>query len=237
MLLILATYANPDGSNIYPGMELLMEDTNRKKTAVYGFLRKLEEYGLLIHDGRQGHTRRFRLKIPDVTPTILDSDISKEKWESMWEPEEDETVRVPVVMRQEANRKPMRKDMLAAIGHDMEKIEAQTSPEPPTGTALVVYDPPGNPPEAAETDERLQRDLGVLQCSLDLVAKGILTYDAFMRGGRRKGFSDDFLNYLFTGGATGSSNGSQPYDEPETNHKHLGKDVSTSEYSHCNLTT
>jgi hypothetical protein len=177
MLNTLARYANPDGSNVYPGQKLLMSILGIKEREIRNLLNSLKGKGYVVPDGKYGYSNRYRLNIPSM-PIFGQVTFEEEE-------EEDKTeVRLPAV-----------------------RLPAPVVPEtPPTG-----YYPPG--PQALTPEEKEQRNLDLLKTSVDLARRGIMSYEVFMRGGRRKGFSDDYLNWMYDRN-TDSSHGHQPEDEP-----------------------
>lgn len=229
MLVTLARFANPDGTNVFPGQKLLMEIIGRKEREVRNLLTSLEKKGYLVPDGHHGYRKKYRLNIPSApiigqvaVPAAPGTDISQEEWESKFLT--DEELQARGLQRPGQSPPPEEEDLGGPLEDELEETQPRLpAVKPPAAARMALvpvtpitrlpatYQPPGPTPE-----EKLQRDMEVLKETLDLVARGICTYDQFMRGGRRKGFSDDFLNWMFTGGGeTGSSNGSQPYNEPD----------------------
>ena len=59
----LAFYASDDGGDIYPGIATLMAATGRDKRTIREGLQALVNSQLLIREGLQGHTRRYRFDL------------------------------------------------------------------------------------------------------------------------------------------------------------------------------
>lgn len=204
MLWLLAWYGNPDGTNIHPSNARLAEDAELDVSNIKRLLAKLRDMGILVKDGKHGYVDKYKLIIPGITPGIspaaLEADISQEEWESQWLPESDES--------------PVTSGGISATIQDDDDATQRRLPvvKPPPAAPTIPDTPPGPTPE-----EKLQRDLELLREALNLTKRGIMTHEQFMRGGRRKGFSDDYLNWMFNGGGGETdSPGSQPERESES---------------------
>lgn len=184
MLWTLALSGNADGTNIYPSHATIAESVELDISNVRRLLTMLIKKGVLIPDGKHGYVNQYRLNIPGVTPispATPATDISKEEWEAMMlPPEEDDDateMRMPVV-------KP--------------------PPAPPPETPA---------PAPAPGRSKLSPE-EALEGAAKLVRLGMRDYEWYLKGGRKKGYTDEYLDWMFRGGGeTGS--GSQPY-EPES---------------------
>jgi hypothetical protein len=183
LLYTLATFADPDGSNIFPSHSTLAQCLKIAESSVRRLVASLRKKNYLISEQRKGYYMQYRLQIPGVTPivaTMPAEDISQEEWEAMMQPPDDEDateMRMPVV-------KP--------------------PPAPPPET------PAARPPATKLSPEE------VLEGAAKLVRNGIKDYEWYLKGGRKKGYTDEYLEWIFRGGGqTGSSqHGHQPADEP-----------------------
>ena len=177
LLFIYASYANPDGWSAYPGRELLSTLMNLSTKQVERYIDSLEKKGYLIKVGKTSYMDRYRVNVPDhrlkssIPAAAPGADISQEEWESQFLPEEE--------------------DEDATVKLPIVK--------PPVEDATVKV-PVVKPPPGPTAEEKLQKDIKLLHEALNLTKRGIMTYEVFMRGGKRKGFSDDYLNWMFNGG-------------------------------------
>jgi hypothetical protein len=183
MMYTLASYANPDGTNIYPSQDLLAKILGVSDRQVRNLLTALEEKGHLMPDGRRGYHKKYRLNIPEaITKVDLPTSISQEEWEAM---------------------------MLPPAEEDDDATEMRMP---------VVKPPPAPPPEtpvAGPSATKLSPE-EALEGAAKLARKGIRSYEWYLKGGRKKGYTDEYLEWKFRGGGETGSLGSQPDREPES---------------------
>lgn len=217
LMYTLASYANPDGTNVYPSQELLARILGVTDRQVRKLLTSLMKKGHLMLDGKHGYHNKYRLNIPGVTPD--QPDIPQEDWESQF-----------------LTDKELQDQGLQMVDEEEELEETQprlriVRPESPPERSVVVYEPPGVPttPPVYEPPglqpKRTPEEL--LAISVDLVKRRIMSYETFMRGGKKKGYSDEYLNWVLSsggGGMSDSPNGSQPYNESDLITNVPGKD-------------
>jgi len=213
MLNTLARYANPDGTNVFPSQGLLMEILEIKEREVRNLLTSLKNKGFVIPDGKHGYCKKYRLNIPcgvigGAMPLIQSEELSKDEWEDQFLTDEElaaQGIRTGEDLGGNLEKEKDDKEatLPAVRVPDRTMALVPTTPPPIAGRLPVVVDSLSLSPSAAT--EKLGRDIGVLKESLNLVTRGIMTYDQFMRGGRRKGFSDETLEWLLRGGNSSES--------------------------------
>jgi hypothetical protein len=182
LLYTLATFADPDGSNIFPSHSTLAQCLKIAESSVRRLVASLRKKNYLISEQRKGYYMQYRLQIPGVTPIALPAeDISQEEWEAMMQPPDDD--------------------------------DDETEMRMP-----AIKPPPAPPPEtpAARPSGRQLTPEEVLEGAAKLVRLGMRDYEWYLKGGRKKGYSDEYLDWMFRGGGETGSLGSQPDYEPES---------------------
>lgn len=170
MLYTLASIGESDGTNIHPGHAYLAACTMLAERTVRRLLDNLETKGYLKDDGRVKYVRRYRLNLPGITPKILTTpDISKEEWESMWEPEADDTP---------TEKRPAIK---------------------PLDDDTTVKVPVVKPPLPETPDERYEKALNFIWDCICLAKqrKAGMTYERVLVEARRKGIPRDEVDWLW----------------------------------------
>lgn len=215
MMYTLASYANADGTSIYPSHALLSQILGISTKQVGRLIKSLEDKGHLIADGKHGYSKKYCINISDASVQITNSyqdqtNISLEEWESQFL--SDEELQGQGLLEDQVQTLEENQGMHLPPPDELEEDNDPTQPMP------IIKQPPETPPpivgrlpivvDSTPPGEKLERDIEVLRESANLVLKGILKYDAYIRGGRRKGFSDDFLEMML--GGNGSLIGSQP---------------------------
>lgn len=174
LLLILATFADPDGSNVFPGVPVLMKATNWAESTVLKWMKRVQDLQLLIPDGRHGYTRQFRLNIPGVTPerrgTLLTPDEAFTEEDLGDDPfsDEDQTEIMPTV-----TAPPARPPVTPPPEEEYQ----------PPGQITAPYQPPGAQPASWDLL------IGIIKAA----QMGLATYERFVGAGLRRGYSEDNL--------------------------------------------
>jgi hypothetical protein len=228
VLYTLGRYANADGTNVYPSQELLARHLKTTDRTIRRLFTSLEKKGYLGQDGMHKHRKKYRLYIPDrltgIVPTKLlenpEEVITQEDWESKFLTDEElqgQGVQLPV------EEPPVEEDLGGPLEDELEETQPRLQivrPKPPP----AVYQPPPETPAVYQPPGRqpMHRPLNVtseelLRRRVTITKMGIMKYDMYMREGRKAGYNDEYLNWMLSGdvGKTGSSNGSQPYNEPD----------------------
>jgi len=197
VLTLYARYANPDGFRAYPSRELLATLTKLSTRQVDRIIKFLvEDKKYLVPDGKLTHVNRYRVDVPDRSTgkrlaEIFREDISKEEWEAMMQPD---------------------------LGDDDSPTDKRQVVKPPDDDATVkapVVKPPPAVPTTPITNP-LQQNREFIQNCLNLIERGIMTRETFIKRARIRGFTDDYLEWLFRGGGGSDSLlGSQPSESPE----------------------
>jgi len=71
ILLLLATYAKEDGTNIHPSVELIAKKTGYGERYIFMLLAKLQQKHL-VADGLRGHVRQYKIPVEDLWPGYMD---------------------------------------------------------------------------------------------------------------------------------------------------------------------
>ncbi len=203
MLTALAGCGNSDGTSIHPSHKYLAKHMEISEKYASQLIGQIKEKGYLVEDGKLSYVKQYRLVIPGFTLEGKDGILDP---------------MTPFV----------NEDLGDSLDEEEDLEETQprlriVRPQQPAETSLVAYQPPETPLPVLTQEEKLQKDLAFLWDCVNMAREGkaFMTYALFMNGGRRRGISDEYLNWMWnfddsdSGGNTGSSLSSHhTEDEP-----------------------
>lgn len=207
LLYRLANFADPDGSNIFPSQTTLAKSLKISESYLRQLIASLRKKKYLTSEQRKGYYMRYRINIPGVTLVILSDqpDISSENWESQFLTDEELRDQGLLVDEEKTDLEETQPRLQI-----VRPVAYQPPPPPPEAPAAAQYRPPGQRKLTSEE---------VLETAASLARKGIMSYEWYMRGGRRKGYTDEYLNWIYSGGGgeqektDSSSSANQAEDE------------------------